>query len=318
MQLCDLVQCHHMLRAFLCWYVCDSLHACELHLHKRMVPIAVPSNVNQVCNDGDATTIGDACTASGVCLGTKATCANTGVVCSSNLVRTDSALCTLGVNCTSQACCVSFCLVSGNVGKACNDNDATTFNDVCVAGGQCQGTPATCSNQNVQCSNGFVYPSPVPACTPGVNCNTATCCVALCAVSANNGLTCNDNNALTINDRCTNGQCIGTLQSLRVSSVVVTFVLNASGKYVDQATVTVVNQSNVAMGSVAVTGNFKVGTTTYAPQAGTTNASGVATVVSTTTWAKANNKVAGSTFCVTNLALSGYQYTAGTVCGTVQ
>jgi hypothetical protein len=208
-----------------------------------------------------------------------------GVSCPADFARNDATPCTPGTTCNSQTCCVSFCSVPSNLGKTCNDNNPATFNDVCVAGGSCQGTQATCSNQNVQCPSGFAYPSSVPACTPGVNCNAATCCVAQ--------------------------------PTLRVSSLVIKYITNAQGRYIYQATATVVNQSNGVMGNVKVTGNFRIGGATLTAQTANSNTSGVTVINTTNTWARLNQKDPRATFCVTNLVLSGYTYTPGSYCATV-
>jgi hypothetical protein len=251
--------------------------------------------------------------------GVETTCGalSSAIACSGTDVFMPETSCNSLTSCNAATCCVSFCSVPSNNGLACNDNNPATIGDACTAGA-CVGTQATCSNTGVTCSTGFVRKDS-SICTPGVDCTAQACCVSFCSVPSNNGLTCNDNNAATTNDRCTNGVCVGTqAQTLSVSSLVVRFVLNAQNKYVYQATATVKNQANVVVDSVAVTGRFRIANTDYAAQSANTNASGVAVMSTSNTWGRLNQKDAAARFCVTNLVLAGYAYTAGTVCATVQ
>ena len=172
----------------------------------------VCSNPNKAdgttCNDGNACTKSDVCTA-GVCGGTAYTC-NDGLACTADSCNGDGT-CTFSV--TAGNCLVGGACYAGGAGNptnqcqqctpttsqtgwsaktngtACNDGNACTTNDTC-AGGACVGGPAPNCNDGNVCTND--------------SCNPASGCV-----HTNNTASCNDGNACTTNDTCAGGSCVG-------------------------------------------------------------------------------------------------------------
>ncbi len=81
-------------------------------------------------------------------------------------------------------------------GAACSDGDMCTQTDTCQAGACISGAAVTCPNADPQCH------------TTGA-CNPTTGVCANTGQKANN-TACNDGNAGTVNDACSNGTCRGT------------------------------------------------------------------------------------------------------------
>ena len=104
--------------------------------------------------------------------------------------------CTRDADCGTSQCYTSFCdhfthkcnAIPVNNGTRCSDNDYCTIEDQCY-NGQCQGKTLLCQNTN-QCIRG--------------SCMQTQGCVF---ENNDNGLSCNDNNACTLNDKCSNGIC---------------------------------------------------------------------------------------------------------------
>lgn len=136
----------------------------------------VPGNDGAQCDDGDPCTVDSVCSG-GTCSGGKP------VDCSAL-----NGTCTLGV-CDPQLGCVQ---QPAPDGTACNDGLYCIINEVCV-NGQCMGQPNTCA-------------APGDVCLVG-SCNEAQ--DKCTAVPGPNGIQCNDNNACTSNETCTNGVCGG-------------------------------------------------------------------------------------------------------------
>ena len=95
--------------------------------------------------------------------------------------------------CTEDACTNGYCTHSNNTG-ACNDGNSCTLTDTCQAGTCVGSNPVTCSASD-QCHVAGV-------CNPA----NGTCSNP----NAANGTACNDNNACTTSDACSNGVCTGT------------------------------------------------------------------------------------------------------------
>ena len=151
-------------------------HACKLAL------VAAGTS----CNDGDASTINDACNAVGVCRGKLQNCCS-GTVCDPQ--------------CSNSTCDATTekCIVTSFTGRACNDGDPYTTGDTCTALGKCVGTLAP----NCGC------PSSVPA----AQCYTLGCGALLTCVRLNRvaGTHCDDGSPLTEGDICDGaGTCVGT------------------------------------------------------------------------------------------------------------
>jgi hypothetical protein len=153
----------------------------------------------------------------------------------------DDGLCFDGNSCTTDTCdpltgACSFVPAAG----ACDDMDACTTGDVCVSG-VCRGTPRSCDDGNActsdrcdaatgcvstnldgaPCEIGNFCTDDVcraGACTrgPATNCGSATACLSPscdpevgCTTERLTGGPCDDDDACTVNDRCSNGICIG-------------------------------------------------------------------------------------------------------------
>lgn len=138
--------------------------------------VEVPGNDGAPCVDDDACTQTGVC-GNGVCLpGKPVDCSFLDGTCSKGYCDP-----TLG--------CVTMPL---NDGTACNDNFYCTVNDTCKAG-VCAGVPNTCA-------------APGDVCQVGMCNEAAKSCVA---VPGNNGGACDDNNACTTGETCSNGACSG-------------------------------------------------------------------------------------------------------------
>lgn len=130
------------------------------------------------CDDGDACTTGDTC-ATGLCVGGAPPVCDDGDVCTDD--SCDSLLGCQFVNNTAP----------------CGDSDLCTESDVCTLGA-CVGVPiAGC----VRCWRDW-------ECNDGNNCTGETCGLGVCQFT---NLTdpCDDADACTLNDTCTNGACLG-------------------------------------------------------------------------------------------------------------
>jgi hypothetical protein len=129
-------------------------------------------------------------------------------------------------SCTVDSCGTAGCVhTTVSDGTGCNDGNSSTFFDSCRAG-VCIGQMPQCTT-NAQCpdldsnvctgarvcSNYECVPTPAPSCpNPSNPCQAASCNALTGCVTSNvpNGTSCNDGNAGTLNDVCTNGTCGGT------------------------------------------------------------------------------------------------------------
>ncbi|MFQ5493742.1 MAG: hypothetical protein ACE5EX_00010 [Phycisphaerae bacterium] len=197
-----------------------------------------PTNEGAACNDQNACTTGDVCTA-GVCAGTQTPGCQP---CVTNPDCDDADPCT-DDTCVSPGVCVHF----NNTGP-CDDADPCTQNDTCAAG-VCAGSPVDCSAAGNACNVGTCNPvtgvcEPVPTneggpcddanpctngdtcvvgtCTPGLPtdctsldnpCNVGVCNTTTGACEAqptNEGIACDDGSVCTQTDVCVAGTCTGT------------------------------------------------------------------------------------------------------------
>jgi len=125
------------------------------------------------CEDGSRCSIHDYCDSNGTCVAGQPLNCDDGNVCT-----TDS--CDPATGCRH---------VNNNV--TCDDGNACTENDQC-SGGVCRGKPVNCWNNN---------PCLVPGCDP----------LRGCIYQAAAGIACDDGNACTVKDQCTNaGTCAGS------------------------------------------------------------------------------------------------------------
>ena len=140
-----------------------------------------------ICNDGNACTQMDACTA-GACTGANP------VVCPVADACHDAGVC----NPTTGACSVA----NKPDGTACNDGNACTQNDACLAGTCAAGAPVTCAASD--------------SCHDPGTCNPTT---GMCTNPAKpDGSVCNDGNACTQRDACNAGTCTGASPVVCVAS----------------------------------------------------------------------------------------------------
>ncbi len=151
--------------------------------------------VGEDCDDGNDAD-GDGCDSSCnvedgyTCSGEPSVCTTGGDPCADVDCSDLDDACTVGVcNPDSGACEAQ----PADDGTSCDDGDACTETDVCTAG-VCGGTELDCSDLDDACSVGVC------------DAETGACTVA----QADDGTTCDDDNACTSDDVCTAGACGGT------------------------------------------------------------------------------------------------------------
>ncbi len=176
------------------------------------------------CTDGDACTVGDSCVDGQCVVGKKVDCND------NNSCTTDSCSAASGV-----------CIHTGLNANACNDADFCTASDVCT-NGKCAGIAVSCDDNNPctadTCTStiGCVHTALTTGCDDGNPCTVGDNCIDTVCISgtqkdcndqntctsdscdtasgncinkALNGAGCNDNNACTEPDACTNTVCTG-------------------------------------------------------------------------------------------------------------
>jgi hypothetical protein len=163
-------------------------------------------------NDGASCDDGDPCTYSGTCAA--GTCSKGPAVdCSAFNGTCADGVCDPVLGCLAKP---------KNDGAACDDGLYCTVMDVCKAGA-CSGIPNTCAAPGDvcligQCNEASKTCVAVPgnngavcddnnACTTGEKCSNGTCGSGS---PTNQGGACNDGKACTMNDSCANGVCAGT------------------------------------------------------------------------------------------------------------
>ena len=184
-----------------------------------------PDHEGFACNDEDACTIGDQCQA-GVCTGGAPLNCNDGNDCTddscdaeSGCVHTpnsaqcqDGDLCTVGDVCADSQC---------QPGKplACDDNNPCT-DDFCNPDEGCEFQPndAQCDDFNPctegdHCHNGVCQPEEMLDCDDGNICTDDSCDPAKGCTHQLNNAACDDSNACTTQDKCTNGWCQGIISN---------------------------------------------------------------------------------------------------------
>ncbi len=92
---------------------------------------------------------------------------------------------------------------------ACDDGDLCTQTDTCSAG-VCAGTPVDCGAQQCDPADGLCKDCLIDADCDNVDVCTDDACVAGTCQNTNNTASCDDGDACTIQDTCTDGTCIGT------------------------------------------------------------------------------------------------------------
>ncbi len=191
-----------------------------------------------VCDDGQACTTADTCSA-GACAGEAVVC-DDGLACSvdacdeaSGACAADMAKCSCvtdadcsdGNACNGQEVCGTddkLCRLGTAV--ACPSSADPCLTSVCVAEtGACEPEPvkdgAACDDVNActgkdTCQSGACVGSDAVTCTPLSQCHVAGTCDAVTGACSNpekaNNSNCNDGNACTVTDRCSAGGCVGS------------------------------------------------------------------------------------------------------------
>lgn len=173
-----------------------------------------PATGGTLCDDGNACTVADVCDGEGTCMGTLRNC-DDGVPCTSDscdpatglcMNEAVDAACDNGVFCDGLESCDAAAGCVSDAGFTCDDDNACT-DDSCDDGGDtCVHTPNY--DTATECCNPSTGESVViddgSQCTVDV-CDSDTGAVQ--HVSHNNS--CDDGNACTTNDSCSNGVCAG-------------------------------------------------------------------------------------------------------------
>jgi hypothetical protein len=152
------------------------------------------------CNDGNAATTADRCTA-GTCAGRPVTPGDSpGHGSSGGSGKQDEAFCAVscddGDPCTANRCVQGACQSEpAPAGTACDDGDPITVSDMCSAG-SCRGTPQVAPMcQGVSCEDGN-------------SCTIDACAKGSCThLALADGTRCDDGNRRTSGDRCVAGVC---------------------------------------------------------------------------------------------------------------
>ena len=121
------------------------------------------------CNDGDACTTTDLCTG-GICVGGSALNCNDGNIC------------------TDDSCNADTGCAYGNNKAPCSDGDNCTIGDTCSSG-KCWGIEAVVCDDLNPCTD--------DSCDPAIGC-----------LFEPNEEPCSDDNACTVDDQCTDGECV--------------------------------------------------------------------------------------------------------------
>ncbi len=178
-------------------------------------------NEGQACSDGNACTIGETCQA-GACDGGAPLNCNDGNACTDDLCDqsdgcqhlANEAGCQDGSVCTvNDTCADGECLPGQPL--ACNDNNECT-DDSCAPNLGCVFDPndADCNDANPcttgdHCAAGKCVPEVMLNCDDGNPCTNDACEADKGCVHSLNQAPCNDGNACTSADQCSNGWCSG-------------------------------------------------------------------------------------------------------------
>ncbi|MGB0716859.1 MAG: hypothetical protein ACPGXK_13335, partial [Phycisphaerae bacterium] len=174
---------------------------------------------DDACDDNDECTIDDTCTA-GTCVGSPRNCDDsnecTNDFCDSQsgCVHEDTTgLCDDGNPCTDDDRCING--ECRGFGPDCDDDNICTT-DVCDLVDGCSNTPNNdpCDDGNLcttndTCTDGACQPGTPVNCNDNNPCTTDSCDPAIGCVNVFNTIACDDENACTENDACTDGTCVG-------------------------------------------------------------------------------------------------------------
>ncbi len=144
------------------------------------------------CEDGNACTVGDACSDGSCIPGPPADCDDEN-------------------DCTTDSCDPVLGCVSENTTDSCSDGNACTTDDTCEDGVCVGGLPPICDDSNACTSDdcdtdtGCVYTA--ITCDDGNPCTDDACNTDTGCTTSNNTDACTDNNPCTVGDTCLDGQC---------------------------------------------------------------------------------------------------------------
>ena len=159
---------------------------------------------SQTCDDFEACTTGDTCSAVGKCVGSKVECDDKNV-------------------CTDDSCDTNSgkCINTIRAKSPCDDGNKCTAGDLCSAAGKCAGSAVPCDDKN-QCTKdvcdgktgkcGYT-PQPGAKCDDGLLCVTGETCDAK-ALCVGKATVCDDKNACTA-DSCDakTGKCVNAAKT---------------------------------------------------------------------------------------------------------
>jgi len=203
---------------------CDDGNPCTEDLCDAEVGCQNPPSLGAACDDSDPCTVNDVCVAGG-CAGEPKPCDD-------------------GNPCTHESCdpATGECVIDEAVNAACDDGNACTIDDHCEGGTCVASVQADCNDGNectddtcdaiqgcvaapntAECEDGDLC-TKGDACSGGLcvpggpyDCDDANVCtkescdpVSGCAYTPADGLGCDDGDQCTLDDKCSQGQCMGT------------------------------------------------------------------------------------------------------------
>ncbi len=195
------------------------------------------------CEDGDKCTIGDSCSADGICAGAEMLTCDDGNICTTDscdpdegclTAPADNAACDDDNACTGEGSCSGGFCQPGNF-VTCNDGNPCT-DDTCDLSSGCTYTPNTnsCDDGNA-CTSGDVCQGgscdgveDADGCDDGNGCTSDSCDVATgCVNTALTGTACDDGDTCTEADNCTfTGACEGVEKNCEDGDVCTTNACN--------------------------------------------------------------------------------------------
>jgi hypothetical protein len=203
---------------------CNDGNVCTTDSCSSASGTCVNTNNTVSCNDGNACTTGDIC-GGGTCAGTDASaqdcdddnvCTTDSCDAQTGCVNTNNtAPCSDGSACTTADTCAGGSCVGG-VAPNCDDTNGCT-DDSCNPATGCVNTNNTnsCDDNNActtadTCSSGSCVGGATLSCDDNEVCTTDSCNTQTGCVYTNNANSCNDGDACTLSDVCSNGVCEGS------------------------------------------------------------------------------------------------------------
>lgn len=204
---------------------CDDGNPCTDNKCDEKQGCYYPPNDANPCDDGNMCTVGDYCS-KGQCLYKEKLVCNDNNVCTDDscdpkkgcVFTNNTAPCDDGNKCTSGDKCSNGKCVSG-AQIICDDNNICTT-DTCDPKVGCVYTNNTLScddgdkcTEKDQCSGGKCVGGAKVNCDDNNVCTDDSCDPKLGCTHIYNTLSCNDGQSCTKDDKCTNGQCVGSKYS---------------------------------------------------------------------------------------------------------